>query len=203
MSIVQRADEVGSDHRTSLVIRQPYLTETRSAPLSCCRLDLLELAMKIVAFVCLSIAALLLILGDLAGLAAVEARLGLSGSLGLLGFLLYVWASRGLISELHIDSTRFEIRLGSRDGHGHFHLDRVFPFDEIVSVFIRRSRNADAIVSLYVKTLSDKAPLKIVRGTERSLVPILEYIADQHAVFRQQGANKTTRTRRLIHSQLH
>lgn len=187
----------------ALVIQQPLLGRKTSGHLIQERMEVLELAMKIVGFLLFGWASLILLLGDILGFSDLNARLIVSSSISLLGFLLFIWATRGLLSELHIDSSGEEIRVGSRDSHGNFYMSKAYPFDDIVSVFIRRSRNADALVSLYIRTRLHKSPQKLVRGTEKSLVPILEFIASEHSKFRNSSRAATTiRSRRLIQSKL-
>lgn len=203
MNIAEHADSLSFTSHNSLILHQPFLGVKSREFLTETRLELIELSFKIVGLILLILAAVIASLGEWIFLDQNLSRLVYSCSVALIGLYFFSWGSRGLVSELHIDTSRHEIRLGSRNSNGIFHLEKCFPFDEIISVFIRRSRNSNDLVSLSIRLISEPEPQKIMRGTERSLYPILEFISQQHANFRKSDKPiRTTRTHRLIQSSL-
>lgn len=188
---------------TSLVIQHPYIGGASRGFISKLRLDLVEISLKIIGFVLVDVAAAVLVVGTWVGIGSVEYRLTVSATLAFLGILAYLKAFKGLTTELHIDGNRQEIRLGNRDAGGVFRLIRLHCFEDLVSVFIRRSKNPGDMATLNIRVRSQPQPVKLMRGSEEHLLHYLKVIAEQHAAFRNDGSQVATKkTRRFIRSKL-
>lgn len=98
--------------------------------------------------------------------------------LSAFGLGLYCYAAKGLISEVHIDESRREIRLGTRNASGRLYSLRTMSLRDIQSIFIRRKSGPDSSVSLQVHMKNSDSAITLLRGQESELVALMEYIAD-------------------------
>lgn len=201
MNLCNKNWQVDADCPSSLVIQQSFWGLQTENEASIEKLQSYELLAKVFGLILPSLGALIFLTGPSIGL-----ERGLSGalpslSLALLGWWLYSWAAKGFINELHIDGKRRSVLLGTRCSHGVLHVNKFYEFDDIVSVFIRRSKNREALVTLNVTTQKENAHVRILRGTEVALLPVLEYFVQQHARTRKENHRVRTKTTgRWIHA---
>ena len=94
----------------------------------------------------------------------------------LVGFALYRHADKGFRTKIQIDSSNREIRLGTQNAKGRFHLTHTYPVDDVESVFIARSKDTRTKAALKMRVKSGGQTLKLVEGSEAALTPILERV---------------------------
>lgn len=128
-------------------------------------------------------------------------RLAMILLFAMVGLGLYSYSARGFVREVQIDESRQQIRTGSRTASGRKFSERTYPINDIASVFIRRSKNKKTLVTLNLRLKSDPHNVRLLRGPESALVPVLEYIVATHRKSKQAGGRPRTRTTgRFIHA---
>ncbi|WP_417240869.1 hypothetical protein [Celeribacter halophilus] len=101
----------------------------------------IELALRGLSFLCfLLMAGLWLWPGSSFAPGLLGIKLGLSIALGGAGLALGHFSERGLRREVQIDQKRKQLRIVWRNRHGQTRLHTVIGFDEIGSIFLRRSQ---------------------------------------------------------------
>ncbi|ALI56076.1 hypothetical protein [Celeribacter marinus] len=96
-------------------------------------------------------------------------KIGLSLSFGLTGLSLLQVAARGLHREVQVDRKRSQIRLVWRNRKDETRLANVIGFDEIGSLFLRRSAMSGGRTRLFVRITSLKTPVELCSGSEHEM----------------------------------
>ncbi|MEQ9053591.1 MAG: hypothetical protein RLO38_02680 [Roseovarius confluentis] len=118
--------------------------------------------------------------------------IGLAAAMAIVGFALYVYASRGFGTELRIDSFNREIKIGTVNAKGDFSLRKTIAASETQSLFLMRAAPPKP-ARLCMRSKKGGHVIKIINGSEEELIPVLERITE---AFRPKHmANKRVRTR--------
>ena len=104
------------------------------------------------------------------------AQVGMLTAFIFVGVALHRWANKGFRQRIHVDATRGEVRIGTLNIDGDFHLRATYPVSEIESFFIVRSGGSALPAKLKMRLKTGTQLINVVEGPERSLVPILERI---------------------------
>lgn len=130
-------------------------------------------------------------------------KLGIAVAMTIVGYALFVYSGRGLGPELHVDPYLQEIRVGTVNARGEFALRRTIPAKETQSFFLIRAASP-APATLCMRRKQGGQVIKIIKGSEAELIPILERISE---AFRPKHlANKRVRTRitgAFVHASFH
>ncbi|MEQ9038207.1 MAG: hypothetical protein RIE24_07625 [Silicimonas sp.] len=194
MSMYESERQFGSEATGDLVLHQGLWGLVSASDRNVRMLEAFELSAKVLGLLLPTLAGIIFLIGPVIGIEDPRFRLILPAFLTLGGFLLYSVAIQGLVAEIHIDAPGRKILVGSRDSHGRFFAKNSYPFDRIVSVFIRRAKNQDALATLNLRLRGTASPVRILRGTESSLRAVLEYIASEHAASSASKGRSTTKT---------
>lgn len=118
----------------------------------------------------------MLFLPAIAGTALWGGQIGLLSAFVFVGVALHRFANRGFRQKIEVDATRNEVRIGTVNLEGDFHLRATYPVSRIESFFIVRSPNAEGTARLKMRLKTGTQAVVVIEGTERVLVPILERI---------------------------
>lgn len=153
----------------------------------------LERTLKAMAFLVVLLAGVILIMAEpTGGSASAFPMLGLASAMVVVALALFAYAHRGLGDELHVDSYRREIRVGTVNAKGDFRTRKTISANEVQSFFLMRAV-APAPAFLCMRRKTGDQVVKIMKGPEAELVPVLERIIES---FRPPNmANKRVRTR--------
>ena len=116
----------------------------------------------------------LLLPSALGGTAFWASQLGLLAAFVLLGIAVHRWAGKGFRTKVQVDATRGEVRIGTVNAEGDFHLRATYPVSQIESFFIIRSGGPALPAKLKMRLRTGTQTVNVVEGPESSLVPILE-----------------------------
>lgn len=94
----------------------------------------------------------------------------------LVGVSVHRYADRGFRRRVQVDTTRREVRIGTVNLDGDFHLRSTYVVNDIESFFIIRSKDTRTPAKLHMRLKSGTHTVGIVEGSERALMPILERI---------------------------
>lgn len=120
------------------------------------------------------------------------ANVALSVACAFVGFALFVYAKRGLVKELHIDPYQRQLRIGTINADGQFSAREKVGAADVESFFLMRAR-PPAPAQLCSRMKKTGKVVKLIKGSEDELVPILENVSD--ALRPKNMANKRVRTR--------
>jgi hypothetical protein len=143
-------------------------------------------------FVVLLSGAILIIPADAGNLGFSLTNLGLACAMAIVGLALFAYADRGLGDELHVDPYKGEVRIGTVNAKGKFRTRKTVSAKDTQSFFLLRAA-APAPASLCMRRKNRDQVVKIMKGPEVELVPVLERIAE--ALRPSNMANKRVRTR--------
>ena len=183
------------DSLSTLVFRQCHrgqaVSETRSAR----NIEFLELSTKVLGITLPIAGGGLFLLGPTAGLEWLWARAAAFALLVALGWVTYSFGAKGLINELAIDEGHRKIRVSSIDSGGNVVSTKSYALDNVLSVFIRRSRKSDSVVTLNIRIKGVPGHVIILRGPETVLRRVLDHIVEMHTAntsIRNRPQTKTT-----------
>ena len=120
------------------------------------------------------------------------ANVTLAVACAFVGFALFVYAKRGLVKELHIDPYQRQLRAGTINANGDFTARQKFSASDVESFFLMRAKSP-APAQLCTRLKKGGKVVKLMKGSEDELVPILENVSD--ALRPKNMANKRVRTR--------
>lgn len=103
-------------------------------------------------------------------------KIGLTAAFGTLGFAVYSHANRGWLSEIRIDVITGEIRIGTVNSAGRFSARRTIKGSDIESAFLRRA-GGQRDAQLHLRVSGRAGSLRLIDGSERALVPVIERIS--------------------------
>ena len=103
-------------------------------------------------------------------------QLGLLAAFVCLGISLHRWANKGFLPKIQVDATRKEVRIGTVNIAGDFHLRSIYPVSDIESFFIVRSGNSSVPAKLKIRLKNAPHTVCVAEASEAALVPILERI---------------------------
>lgn len=112
----------------------------------------------------------------ISGTAFWASQLGLLGAFVFVGVALHRWSNKGFLQKIQVDATRKEVRIGTVNIAGDFHLRATYTVVEIESFFIVRSGNPAEPANLKIRLKNTSQTVSVVEGSEAALVPILERI---------------------------
>jgi len=92
-----------------------------------------------------------------------------SAGMAVAGLALLWVAGRGLSRELHVDLTMRSLRQVVRNRNGRTRIDRVVPFHEIESAFVRRAAMPGAAARLYLRLKDGGKLLHVASGRQATL----------------------------------
>ena len=184
--------EPPSGKSSGLTFRQSHWGLVVSNGASARQVRLLEFFLKFVGFAtfCLAVLALVSVSGS-SFMNTLLLKL-IPAALCAFALGLFCFASKGVISEVHIDDAKREIRVGTRNSRGVVSPVRVAPLNEIESLFIRRSSQKDALVTLQIRMKDNGQTLTLLRGKEKELTSILTYIVNLNSSASKRPRTKTT-----------
>ena len=137
-----------------------------------------EGALKVISIaVIFSAIAIWAVPGGALGSAPLAAKLGMTASFFFVGFAAYQHAARGFNQEIHIDTSRREVRLATRNANGMSRVRRSIPMSNIESCFINRTKSRKGPSYMLLRLKGRQQPFAVAKGSEASLVPILERLA--------------------------
>lgn len=142
----------------------------------------LEFLFKVVGALLIPAGGIVMLLPTLLLPGAEHSTLFLAGQFGLLAAFIFVgvalhrWAGKGFRPKVEVDATRSEVRLGTVNADGDFHLRATYPVSQIESFFIIRSANPSGASKLKMRLKTGTQTVSVVEGPEASLIPILERI---------------------------
>lgn len=129
-----------------------------------------ELAMRLLSVLSfLMMAGLWLLPGASFALELLGLKVGLSISLGSVGLSLGYLAERGLSREVQIDQQREQLRVVWRNRRADTRLQTVIGFDEIGSIFLRRSLAPIRVTRLDLRYGTRREVVTLFEGDEREL----------------------------------
>lgn len=102
---------------------------------------------------------------------------------------LYLMARRGFTSEVQIDTKRQEVRLAQRNRDGESSLLERFGFDEIDSVFMKRTQSMHSTDHLFLNLRSKHAPVPVASALAVELEPIMERLRSDFRGSSSKAAN--------------
>lgn len=186
------APETQSGSFLGLTFRQSHWGVIVSNGANAHKVRLLEFFLKSVGFTTFTLSVLALV--SISGSSFINSLLLklLPTALSSFGLGLFCFASKGLVTEVQIDNARREIRIGTRNSRGVVSPTRVAPLNEIQSIFIRRSNQKKALVTLQIRLKSGGHTITLLHGKERELTSILTYIVDLNTNSRKRPRTKTT-----------
>ena len=164
----------------------------------------LEKALKAMAFVVVLLSGVILLVPERAGaMGFALSNVGLACAMVIVGLALFAYAHRGLGNELHIDPYKRELRIGTVNAKGDFRIKNTVSAKDTQSFFLMRAASR-APASLCMRRKKGDQVIKVMKGPEAELIPILERITE---AFRPPNmANKRVRTRvtgAFIHASFH
>lgn len=164
----------------------------------------LERALKAMAFLLFPLAGVIFLVPGTAADSGLSAtNIGLVSAMCIVGLAIFLHASRGLGTELHVDPYKREIRVGTVNAKGNFRARRTMSASDAQSFFLIRA-NAPAPATLCMRRKKGGQVVKVMKGSETELIPILERISE---AFRPRHlSNKRVRTRvtgAFIHATFH
>lgn len=71
--------------------------------------------------------------------------------------------------EIHVDTTRAEVRVGRRGVRGAFRLVATLAFGDVASVYLLRSKDHSQPTRLFLRITGSDQAIEVARGTEASL----------------------------------
>ncbi|MCV2880966.1 hypothetical protein [Actibacterium sp. XHP0104] len=84
--------------------------------------------------------------------------------------LMFLWISdRGMGQEIHVDIHKGELRQGVVNRKGKFRPQRVVPFADVASAYIKRVEGAGDLSQLFVRMRDGKKVLHLASGRENTL----------------------------------
>ncbi|WP_413719322.1 hypothetical protein [Silicimonas sp. MF1-12-2] len=110
------------------------------------------------------------------GTALWTSQVALLAAFIFVGVALHRWANKGFRQRIQVDAARSEIRIGTVNIEGDFHLRATYAVSDIESFFIIRSGDAALPAKLKMRLKTGTQTISVVEGPEKSLVPILERI---------------------------
>lgn len=189
-------------YSSRLVIQQALWGVDGGSDFARDRMEAIEIVVKIIAIVFSGIGALIVLAGVPFSVFTTANSLLVAGIVSALGVLLFMKASMGLIREIQIDNKRKCLSLGTRGSSGRFRAHRSYSFDDLVSAYIRRSRDKRSTVTLHITTRTDRLPIGILKGTESDLLPVLNFLVEQRSISDAgRGRRRTTTTREVFHTE--
>lgn len=108
------------------------------------------------------------------GPALLPVQVGLLAAFIFIGVALHRRADRGFRRKIYVDSVRDEVRTGTLNIAGHFHLLETYPLKEIDSFFIVRSKDSVTPARLKMRLKTGARTISLLEGSEDTLVRILE-----------------------------
>lgn len=191
-----------ANYSSSLVIQQTLFGVDGGSVFARDRMESIEIVVKIIAIVFSSVGALIAAADLPAKILTTANSLLVACIVIALGLLLFMKASTGLIREIQIDNKQKSLLLGTRDSSGRFKACRTYSFDDLVSAYIRRSRNKDSTVTLHITTRTDRLPIGILKGMESDLLPVLNYLVEQRSIANVGlGHRRTTATKEIFRTE--
>ena len=138
-----------------------------------------EATMKVLSIVLMfgSIIPWVAIGGELAA-GAIPLKIAHSVSIFAVGVAVYWHAGRGFKQEIHVDGTRQEFRLATRNSRNISTIRRRIPMAAIESCFLKRSKTSASMTKMLLRLKGRQFPLSIASGKEHDLLPILERLAE-------------------------
>lgn len=97
------------------------------------------------------------------------AKAGLSFLLGAVGVALYWHASRGTCRDLHVDLSRRELRVVTRNARGQERLRSVLPMAGISGVYVARPRNGAGPARLCLRLRDRDDAIPVAEGEEAAM----------------------------------
>lgn len=114
--------------------------------------------------------------GLLSGPAQIATQAGMLAAFVAVGLGLHRYANRGFRRKIQVDAARGELRIGTINARGQFHLQSAYTVGEIESFFIVRSKDARTPAKLKMRLRRGAQTVAVIEGGEPSLVPLLEKI---------------------------
>lgn len=138
---------------------------------------LAETAMKLAGMLMLPASGIVLFLPQIENRTGqLTISLGMIAAFVAIGFAIYIHADKGFRTKIQIDPSRREVRIGTQNAKGRFHLKSTYPVSDIESFFIARSKNPGAKARLMMRIRSAVRTVPLFEDHEANLVPVLERI---------------------------
>ncbi len=139
------------------------------------RTFLAEMFFKLVGVLLIPAGGIALLVPDIVnGPAELPVQLGLLASFIFIGVALHRRADRGFRRKVYVDSVREEVRIGTANVAGQFHLVATFPLAKIDSFFIVRAKTPSDPCYLKMRLKSGARTINLFTGSEDTLIRILE-----------------------------
>ena len=172
---ITAAEPVPAAQPTALEIRDTrwgFVTTERPARVGTAQV--VEFALKLVAGAFL-LAALgqWLLPGSLFSGDVIVMKSVLSAALGAAAFVIFRFADKGFVVELHVDAAMREVRLGTRNLRGMSHVRDRIAMHDIEECFARPSTQ-DGLMEICLRVAGHAEPVRIAAGAPADLAPFLE-----------------------------
>lgn len=99
-------------------------------------------------------------------------KLGITGLLFVLGWMLYWYGRDARQMEAQVDIENRELRTGYKDGFNRFRSETCIPFNDIGSFLILRAQDGSQEAGLYARIGSGMEAYEVIPGSEVALQPI-------------------------------
>ncbi|MBD3679439.1 MAG: hypothetical protein HUJ27_13715 [Rhodobacteraceae bacterium] len=122
-------------------------------------------------------------------------KAGITVAFGLIGAILWRFASGGLAQEVHVDLGDRSLRAAARNRRGKTRVTARIGFEEIAGAFIQRSRDGVKQPRLFIRFHEGDTVYEVARGDERELMRLHSRLTGdlQSAVPRGNEADKKSR----------
>ncbi|WP_371169703.1 hypothetical protein [Aliiroseovarius sp. 2305UL8-7] len=118
-------------------------------------------------------------------------KLGLTGLLFVLGWLLFWYGRDSQQAEAQVDLDKREMRMGYKDGWNRFRQETRIPFGEIGSFLILRGKEENGEAGLYARIGSGMDAFEVIAGDEEVLETIqTQLVKDLSSARRTTKPNK-------------
>lgn len=112
--------------------------------------------------------------GQVGGVDLLPFKLAGTAIFFLFAAMLYLMAKKGMSSETQIDLQEREIRIVRRNRADESMTLESYPFNMVVTAYIRRSKHKSMYCNLCIETVGRAVPVVLCTAPERQLEPVLE-----------------------------
>lgn len=95
---------------------------------------------------------------------------GITVAFGLIGAILWRFASRGLAQEVHVDLGDRSLRAAARNRRGKTRITARIGFEDVAGAFIQRSRDGVKKPRLFIRFHEGDTVFEVARGDEKDLM---------------------------------